>query len=207
MQWSVRVDRTQKPVIWFTDDPAQRPANNTAGDPTTYAATFVDATHLKLDRPYEGRTGIHGWQMSVYGVAGYGQQPFVLGILGLAFDFAGKAVADTDPATSALAHSYNVAAANWLNTFGYWPSQKAMYYFSGFVNCRPPIADNNTVCTAGNNASQARTLNAESLRTVMGAYAYTGSTAFKNFGDTLYSAMFSKPGTGGPIRTANMCPI
>ena len=188
-------------AIWFTNNPGTKPATNAAGDNTTYAPTYVDATHLTLDRPYQGTTGIHGWALTsppTAGLLGWGSQPFLMGIAGMAFDYAARAVADTDPTTSALAHSYNVSAANWLKTYAYWPLRKGLYYGSGFVNCQAPISDSNPFCTGLNNASQARTLSAEIMRTLGTAYAYSGDSSLQAFGDTLYSAMFSKPGTGGP---------
>jgi hypothetical protein len=57
-------------------------------------------------------------------------------------------------------------------------------------------------CNGGNTASQARTLSAESLRSVMLAYAYSKDPALLAFGDTLYNAMYAKQGycpTGSTI--------
>ena len=186
--------------IWFTNNPAGRPAGNADGDPVVYTATFVDATHFTLDRPYEGTTGAHGWALPDpnAGLLGFGAQPFIEGLLGFAFDMAGRAIADSDPVNSALARNYNVGIANWLRTTGYWANSKGMYYGAGFANCQAPISDNNIFCTGGNDAPNARTLNAEAMRSVMTAYAYSSDVALKSFADTLYSAMFSKPGTNGP---------
>lgn len=187
--------------IWFTNTPGVRPPNNAAGDNTTYLATYVDATHITLDRPYQGTSGVHGWAItnsSNAGLLGWGAQPYMMGIMAQAFDFAARAVADTDPATSALAHSYNVTAANWIKTYGYWPLRKALYYGAQFVNCQAPISDTNPYCTANNGVSAARTLSSEVIRGVGAAYAYSGDSSLLAFGDTLYSAMFSKPNTGGP---------
>ena len=122
----------------------------------------------------------------------------MMGILSAAFDLAAKSIADSDPANSAVAHNYNVAAANWIKTYGYWPLRKGLYYGAQYVNCQAPIADSNTFCTGGNSVGDARVLNAEALRGIMAAYAYSGDSGLKTFADTLYSAMFSKPGTGGP---------
>jgi hypothetical protein len=186
--------------IWFTNT-GSKPANNAGGDSTSYKATFVDATHIALDRPYQGTSGIHGWVLTnpqTAGLLGWGTQPFLMGIMATAFDFAGRAIADTDPSTSALAHSYNVSAANWLKNYAYWPLRKGLYYGAQFVNCQAPIADTNAACTGNNIASQARTLSAEVMRGIGAAYAYSGDSSLKAFGDTLFSAMFSKPGSGGP---------
>ena len=185
-------------MVWFTNG-IPWPTDSSQGDPTYYTATFIDATHLQLDRPYAGTSGVHGYVLAgANQIIGYGQEPFTLGILATAFDLAGTAIAGTDPVTSALAHSYTVAAVNWLKNTAYWPATKAIYYQAGELNCQAPISDSNAACTGGNNASQSRTLSGMIMRAVGAAYAYSGDTSLLNFGDLLFSAMYSKPGTGGP---------
>jgi hypothetical protein len=181
-------------LIWFTNSPSP-PPNNSAGDPVSYTATFVDPAHLTLDRPYQGTTGSHGWELGTYNALGWNSQPFVLGILSAAFDLAAKAVAGVSPATASLAHGYNVASADWIKNYGYWPASKGLYYFVNGINCQPPIADNNTVCTGGNNAGQARTLSGEALRGLDAAYAYNQDPSLGAFNDTLYNAMWARPTT------------
>jgi hypothetical protein len=183
-------------TVWFTNDPSGWPADNTAGDATTYTATFVDATHLNLDRPYQGSSGPHGWALaSGGGMIGWGAQPASMGILGAAFDLAAKAIADTDPTNSALASSYNLATANWIVAYGYWPLQRGLYAVAQGVNCQAPISDNNTACTGGNSREQARALSADALRGIMVTYAFTQRTDLRAFADALYNAMFAKPGS------------
>jgi hypothetical protein len=169
--------------------------DNSYGDPVAYTATFVNSTSLTLDRPYEGTTGTHGWELSDFDALGWVSQPFMVGILSTAFDLAAKAVADTSPTTAALSHSYSVAAANWLKNVGYWPSSKAMYYFAGGIDCVAPITDGNGWCTYGNDAAAARTLSAEAIRGVMAAYAYNRDPALKAFADTLHNAMWGRTST------------
>jgi len=180
--------------IWFTNSPSA-PLNNSAGDPASYVATFADSTHLAIDRSYEGTTGSHGWEISPYNALGWNSQPYMIGILSAAFDLAAKAVVDVDPATASLAHSYNVASANWIKNYGYWPATKGLYYFADGIDCQPPIADNNTLCTSGYNAGQARTLSAEALRGLNAAYAYSQDPSLKTFIDALYNAMWARPTT------------
>jgi hypothetical protein len=192
-----------QPVIWFTNA-TSKPASNSDGDNTYYVATWVSETQLTLDRAYEGSSGSHGWMLSADSVVakavGYGQQPFMMGIAATAFGLAAKAMEDGSysPTLAALAHSYNEAAVNWIKTFGYWPLKKSLYYFAQYVNCQAPISDSDTRCTAGNDESQSRTLSAEVVRGIGMAYMNTNDGSLKTFGDTLYSAMFSKPATGGP---------
>jgi hypothetical protein len=184
--------------MWFTNTSSQ-PANNAGGDPVAYTPAFVDATHLMLDRPYEGATGTHGWVLSPPNVdvpfVGYGSQPFCAGMLGVAFDFAAKAIATSDPANSTLAHSYNVSMAHWLKTYGYWSRNSAVYYGVQYVNCQAPIPEGNNPCTGGLDADSARVLSAEVIRAVAAAYAYNQDETLKEFADLLYNAMWAKPGT------------
>jgi hypothetical protein len=119
----------------------------------------------------------------------------MMGILSWAFDLAAKAVATVSPTTASLAHSYNVAAANWIKNYGYWPTAKGMYYTAGGPDCSYPISDSNTLCTAGYSADQARALSAEAMRGLDLAYAYSQDSSLKALTDTLYNAMFAKPGT------------
>lgn len=180
--------------IWFMD-PYSRPKGNTQGDPVAYTVTFVNSAQLTLDRPYEGTSGSHGWQISPSAV-GWVSQPFAAGILSTAFDLAAKAVADVSPTTATLAHSYNVAAANWIKDIAYWPSAKGLYYFAGSVDCPGgPLAGANVGCVWGMDAAASRVLSAEAIRGVMLAYAYNGDPALKAFADTLYNAMWGKTGT------------
>jgi hypothetical protein len=117
------------------------------------------------------------------------------GILGAAFDFAAKAIADSDPQNSARAHSYNVAAANWIRTYGFRATTNGVYYGAQFVNCQVPIPEGNNPCTGSLDAAGSRILSAESIRAVMAAYAYNKDPGLRNFADLLYNAMWAKPGT------------
>jgi hypothetical protein len=193
--WSSSMFSTMRYMVFLPT--TDRPTNFQGQEPTYYtimSSQFIDETHLTLDRPYEGTTGTHGWMLDYVGAVGWGTQPFIEGILGLAFDFTAKALAETDPTTAALARSYTVSIANWERDYGYHSAVKGMYYFSGPVNCLAPIPESSTWCTANNTAAQARVLNAESLRAVMLAYSYSGDASLKAFADTLYNAMFGKAG-------------
>lgn len=183
-------------TIWFTNDPGSRPADNQAGDAAAYTATFIDPTHLSLDRPYAGSTGQHGWALAAgTSMIGWGAQPRDMGMLAAAFDFAAKALADTDGANAALAREYNLSAVNWIRTYGYWPLHKGLYYAAQGVNCKAPISDSNTACTGGRSRGEARAASAGALRGIAAAYASSRTTELREFADTLYNAMFAKPDT------------
>jgi len=114
----------------------------------------------------------------------------------MAFDYAAKALAVSDPTNSALARSYNLSAANWIKTYGYQASQKAVYYGAQYVNCQAPITEGPySPCTAGWTGDLSRSINAEPIRGLMTAYAYSKDPSMKSFIDVLYNAMWAKPGT------------
>jgi hypothetical protein len=131
-------------------------------------------------------------------VIGYGQLPYMEGLLSFAFDIASQAIADTDPTSSLIYHTYNVSAANWVKTYGYFPDTKGMYYFAQFVNCQTPILDSNLNCTKNTNPPDQpsdRVLGFETERGIAAAYKYNGDASLKTFVDTLYNAQWAKPGT------------
>ena len=161
----------------------------------SYVSTFVDATHLTLNAPYQGTTGTHGWEVSSYNYLGWNIQPYGEGILSGAFGLVAKALATVNPATSALARSYSISAANWVKNNGYWPAGKGLYYDVGGVDCQPPISDSNTICTSGYAPDQSRSLSAEALRGLTAAYAYTQDPSLGAFIQTLYNAMWAAPTT------------
>ena len=191
-------------LIWFTNSPSPAPPNNAAGDPVTYTVTSVNsATQLTLSSPYQGTTGSHGWEISPTNALGWTSQPFMIGILSGAFDLAAKAIMAVDAGNPSpadqnainLAHSYNVAAANWIKDYGYWPASKGLYYYVNGIGCQPPISDSNILCTGGNSPGQARTLSAEAMRGLSAAYAYTQDPSLLAFADTMYNAMWARPTT------------
>jgi hypothetical protein len=129
-------------AMWFLSS-GSRPSSNADGDPVAYTPACTDGQHLTLDRPYEGTTGTHGWVVSSPSndtpFIGYGSYVYMQGLLAMAFDYAAKALAISDPTNSALARSYNLSSANWIKTYGYESSQKAIYYGAQYVNCQAPI--------------------------------------------------------------------
>jgi hypothetical protein len=189
--------------IWFLNSLAW-PINNSVGDPISYSVTFVDSKHLTLGGPYQGTSGTHGWELANGAdspITGWASEPFMTGILAEAFDFSAKAMEAVSPptaastATASLAHSYNVAAANWVKNYGYRTATKGLYYYVDGIECQPPISESNGICTSGMPADTSRTLSPEGSRGLTTAYAYTQDPALKAFIDTLYNAMFAPPAT------------
>jgi hypothetical protein len=126
---------------------------------------------------------------------GWTSQPFMTGLLSAAFDLAAKAVADVSPTTAALAHSYNVAAANWIKTYAYRPATKGLFYYVGGPDCTPPLDESKIYCTGNLDAAGSRALSAEALRGINAAYVYSLDPSLKTLSDTLYNAMWARPAT------------
>jgi hypothetical protein len=135
---------------------------------------------------------------------GYGSYVYMEGLLSMAFDFAAKAIATSDPTNSGLARSYNLSSANWIKTYGYRASQKSIFYGAQFVNCQAPIQETAySPCTAGT-GDAVRVLSAEAIRGLELAYASSHNASLGSTIDTLYNAMWAKPGTcpGGSVACA-----
>jgi hypothetical protein len=172
-----------------------------------YTPTFVDGQHLTLDRPYAGTTGTHGWLLGDTEAppnlaTGWGGQPYINGINGVAFEFTAQALRNSDPVNAKLAHEHNLSIARWEMNYGYRSAVKGMQYFAGHVDCLPPITESMVWCNGDETASQSRTLSAETLRSVMLAYVYSKDPTLLAFGDTLYNAMYAKAGTCATGSTA-----
>jgi hypothetical protein len=191
--------------IWFTNSPSQIPSIFGGGDSRVYYATFIDANHLLLhdvagnETTYQGVDGIHGWASGDSGTVstvGWESQPYAMGLLAFGFHLAAVALDSSDPASSALYRSYSASAAKWISTVGYSTKQEGLYYMSGFPTCVPPMADGIPGCVT--TTESARVLNAEAIRGLVAAYINCGDQDLRQLIDTMYSAMWSKPGTGGP---------
>ena len=92
--------------------------------------------------------------------------------------------AGCDDSIAANAHAYDVQVANYLRLYGYRPSTKARTISPEASIAQPPVTDTNIGCTSANTgASAVRTLDAESLRGVMTAYAYNQDPDLLAFAD------------------------
>jgi len=201
------------PVL-FTDS-AKFPSDSSHTDADAYCfpngCTFIDSNHFILDRPYDGISGTHGWIFGVsngalagnLGMLGWGQEPFMEGILAWAFNLAGKAMACTSPgipancadATSAQAYANSIAAATWVSTYGSLPSAYGISYYAGYPSCGNPVSGSNIWCTAAYSSVQSREIGGDSYRGLMSYYLLAPSPSLKTLIDNWYAAMWGKPGT------------
>ncbi len=183
------------------------PADNSAfsGGCYTIAALDTGTQVMTLDRAYTGTSGTGGgWAITfmvpldTQALIGYGNQPFFLGIIAGAMYYASLAMDDGaySPSTASTARTYIGHIRNWLENNAYRSSTKGLYYGAGFANCQLPVNETLTHCTAGG-LPESRNMNAEAMRAVMHTYQNTPDPATRDFGDLLYTSMFSKPGAGG----------
>src|SRR5262249_24601554 len=88
-----------------------------------YACIWNSATSITLDRPWAGATG-SGYYLGTGLLAGYGQQPFMLGIKSIGMQYLAK---QTLPALASYAASYTQFtqdATQWIHDVGYDPNNQ-----------------------------------------------------------------------------------
>jgi hypothetical protein len=187
-------------TIWFSPNPATVMPLSTAGDSAYYTATYVSNTQLTLDRAYTGVTNSNaGWVLGdASGLIGWGSQPFMAGMAAVGFDYAGRALTlYGDSTNAAVAFGYAKGLANWIKNYGYRASTKGLYYTGGLVGCQTAGGSSEaSMCTSDYNAMQSRSLSPEAIRGMGVVYQQTGDAELKAIIDTMYSATYSKPGTG-----------
>ena len=180
------------------------PMDYTTRDSNYYNATYVDGTHIQLDRVYgdtcgsvcSGRqwviaTGAPGTQW-----IGFGTQPFMLGITGQFFNQSYLALSqDTQyAATAALVKSYVVDVANWLTTTGTYAPARGLWYGVGFGVC---TGTNPAMLACYSNSSPSdingsRELSPEVLGALAMGYSYAPSAGLQAAIDNLFSAVYAK---------------
>jgi hypothetical protein len=171
------------------------PWNPATRDNGYYNATYIDSTHIQLDRPYSDAcapqcSGRHWAAGTSY--IGFGTQPFMLGILGEFFHLAYVALRlDAQYAMSAgLAKSYLADVTNWLTTTGVQQGRRGLWYMVGAGICGG-VNPTDPNC-ASPDTQQTRSLNPEALGTVALGYLDNPSPALKARIDDLYSAVYAK---------------
>jgi len=152
-----------------------------------YACTFNSSTSITLDRAWEGSNGTFGaWR---YQEAGYGTQPFLLGIRTLAEDYAQQGA---DGATATTYQTYAALAAGWILDTGFDVPTGGLHYARGWRGCEP-TENPRLNCTYGTSDSQkqaARFLNGEAQNAMRLAYESDPSPTVKQFGDEFYGAQW-----------------
>lgn len=181
-------------VVWLYDnwlDPTiPGKQNSGTGDSAFYVGTYVDPTHITLDRNYTGTTGQHG--MIVSQLAGFGTQPFMEGIWG---GQAGSIVYDalvncgvSCATEAAIVKQFSIDSAGWI-TGNATSADHTIYTGAEFLNCSPLGSDLD-------NCGPGEVLNAEVMKNYNVAYLHNLDPAIKTAGDNLYTREWCKP-TGG----------
>ena len=160
---------------------------------TMYTCTYVDSSHITLDRGWEGASGTYYATRNISGDVGYGNNPFQVGIKVLAMKYASLgATGDTAAGYTAM----NQAVANWVLTDGFDPVTKGMYYLRGVYNCEPPGILKPGCGYGPGSEESARFLNGEAQNAMSVAYLANPTTRNRDFGDQFYGGQWGKPGYG-----------
>jgi hypothetical protein len=216
--WAGSDFATNKQAWFFTcsgmGTAGKLPSSNAAGDGTFYRLDYLDSTHATLLDPvsgaavsYAGASGDKCYQY-VAGSLGWRSQPFMVGIVGAAFDLAAQAMYDEnfDHTSGALFYEYAHGTARWLATSAYRASTKGLYYFVASANCPAgAISEEAVWCQAGGSASNPqadRILNAEAVRALMFNWLhYSRDPSVAKVVDEMVNAQWAKPGTCPPDST------
>lgn len=92
-----------------------------------YICVYNDTTSITLDRPWEGANGTYYNYNGI--LAGYGVQPFMLGIKLAAMKWA---TYSDDPSIVSGYNELLPLTGKWFKENGYDPSSKGLYYGAGF---------------------------------------------------------------------------
>ncbi len=172
------------------------PSNAIDGDMDKYYVRQVlSPTQLLLDRPYQGTTAAgRGWQCG--SLVGTGIQPFMVGIVASAMNFAEIGLlARQRNAKAAEARQMVLDSEEWLRLEGYRPLANGLWYGRYYTNCEPISEAADEGCLAGNVAT-AREYAIESLNAYSQSYQRVPSENIRIFGDKIFGGIFGK--NGGP---------
>ncbi len=170
------------------------------GDPQlkrNWACTWNNPSQITLHRPWDGPTESNARLFS-YVLAGFGQQPFLLGIKTTAMTWA----AQLDDATLAARFSALTALAGaWIHDVGYDPNTQGLNYGRVFEVCEPQTtATPNTAfgtrtpnCNQGLDPASlraARVLSVEASQALNAYYLSAPSNDRRSWGDLVYGSVW-----------------
>ncbi|HWF08287.1 MAG TPA: hypothetical protein VG297_07475, partial [Bryobacteraceae bacterium] len=173
-----------------------------------YACIWNGPTSLTLDHPWQGATGTNFYGFTS-NLAGFGQQPFMLGIKSYGM---GLLAAATDPALAGYAATYaglNNQATQWIHDIGVDAATLTTNYGRLYGFCEPNIAATNSSfderqpgCNYGtslNGRVIGREQNQELGNAIAAYYIAHPTDDNKAWGDSLYGAVWGQPtfNTGG----------
>lgn len=174
-----------------------------------WACIWNSPTQITLNRSWDGPNTSEGHIYS-YVLAGYGQQPFMLGIQTTAMRWASllDATLGTDFGGNA------VAAATWIHDYGYDPVTQGVHYGRVYGACEPPGTPPsgstfdfaNIQCSFGLGAIPTGRVNtAEVSSALRSYYEAVPNEDRKNWGDTAYGSVwgYAPWTTGGAYADSN----
>jgi hypothetical protein len=187
-------------------------SNNDPQMTRNWACTWNSPSQITLDRAWDGQTEKDAHLLS-YQLAGYGQQPFMLGIKILQMKLASQL---PDGALSSAYAVLAAQAASWIHDVGYDQVTQGMHYARGMQACEPdtvpPPGSAFTARTPGcnnglepNGIRAARTLTAEVSQALRVYYESNPTEAAKAWGDVAYGSIWGNPilTTGGVYTDPN----
>ena len=176
---------------------------DTSGLAESFICTYVDPTHVTLNRSWPLTTGSTRYLFSL-NLTGFGEQPFMLGgAKSLALQWAAL---NSD---STIASAFNTElqqASIWMFTTGFDPFTLGPFGGRVFDACEPAIVPSTSFpallahsnCAGGlsiDGTVEARELTAESSTSLRGYYAsQNSSSAARTWADQQYGALWSKSG-------------
>lgn len=193
------------------DGDYQTSIGQSANDPQlskNWSCVWNNASQITLNRAWDGPTGTA--YLFKYVLAGYGQQPYMLGIKTLQMDYGSQI---DDPTLASGYAALDAAAATWIHDVGYDPVTQGMHYGRIYGVCEPlttppasPVFDSRTPgCNYGLDPAAgraARVLTAEASHGLRAYYQSAPSQARKDWGDQAYGSIWGyAPYTTGGVYT------
>lgn len=179
--------------------------NVIGGDAQMYVVTGVSGQTLTISPNYSGVTATgQGFITGQNGLAGWGLQPFMEGLLGEAFFHAAQAMFNYDTPSQTLFNNYGHDAANLVQSM--IPSDNGgLYNGEYFAGCFPPMYNTATngqqFCYGLHNGypgtatpGDSRTIATEVMRVLTYDYQVKGTNL--TTANTLMNQMFNRPPSG-----------
>lgn len=173
-----------------------------------FACTWNNSGQITLDRPWDGPTDHTGANhIYSYVLAGYGQQPYMLGIKTTAMKWA-SSIDDTEASNY---RDLAAAAATWVHDFGFDPATQGLHYGRIYQPCEPyatPTPSTAFGFTAVNcgmgldpgSIRASRGLTAEASSALRAYYESNPTQDRKDWGDLAYGSIWGyAPFTTGGV--------
>jgi len=175
-------------------------SNNDAQLTREWACTWNNPGQVTLNRPWDGpsESNAYAWEGLL---AGYGQQPFMMGIKTTELKFA-SLVADATVSSNFAALASQ--AAGWVHDVGYDPVSNGLHYGRIYQACEPQttppagsaFASRTPICDSGfdpGSVRAARVLAAEANSALRVQYESNPTPESKKWGDLVYGSIWGNP--------------